>query len=100
MSHRSSWSRLEEEIDARRRRPTLRIAADQILPPTIVLLTDEPQACVRGKAVKRVFVLGFRCRDNKLLTHVEDHTEGICNVQQMRWALETFQAHLEAAQLA
>ena len=95
----ASWQAMEEWVDSRRCEPSFARAAAEILPLEYVLLTAEPTQCVQEGLLKRVFVLGYRCRDAQIVTHVQEHLDRSPDDVQIRYALEQFQARLQAAQL-
>lgn len=90
---------IEEWIDSRRFHPTLESAAERLLPPGMTLLTPRPRRSVMRGLVRRVFVLGFECSDNRVITHTEEHCDEIPEDAQLRWAISRFEEHLKAAEL-
>ena len=89
---------IEERIDANRWQPSFADAAEHLLPEGMKLIAKETQCVLRG-LVRRVFILGFTCRDQRMVTHVEEHCEELPPDTQLRWAIERFEAHLKAAEL-
>ena len=90
-----SW---EERFDLKRKRMTLRKAADHYLPEHMVLLTDEPVQAVFKGLVQRIFSLGFINEYAHLQFH---HAEYLLNVPediQLKWAIEEFQRAMQVAQ--
>jgi hypothetical protein len=90
---------MEERIDAKRWMPSLADAAPRLLPEGMMLLTPNPCQAVMDGLVRRIFILGFLCRDKRVVTHVEEHCEEIAADAQLRWAIERFENHLKAAEL-
>jgi hypothetical protein len=96
---RSDWQAMEERIDAQRWTPSLAVAAEHLLPEGMALLTATPQQAVLNGLVRRVFILGFICRDKRVVAHVEEHCDDVAPDTQLRWAIERFETHLKAAEL-
>jgi hypothetical protein len=96
---RSDWQSIEERIDAKRWTPSLADAAEHLLPAGMTLLTPSPCQAVLNGLVRRIFILGFHCRDKRVVTHVEEHCDGMAPDAQLRWAIERFESHLKAAEL-
>lgn len=90
---------MEERIDANRWQPSFADAAEHLLPRGMKLLTKDAQCVIRG-LVRRVFILGFVCRDQSMVCHMEEHCDGMPPDTQLRWAIEHFENHLKAAELA
>jgi hypothetical protein len=95
---RTNWKSIEERIDANRWQPSFADAAEHLLPEGMRLLAKDTQCVLRG-LVRRVFVLGFQCRDERVVMHVEEHCDGMSADSQLRWAIERFEQHLKAAEL-
>jgi hypothetical protein len=91
---------MEERIDAGRSCPSLEAAAEHLLPAGMRLLTPRPRQSVMRGLVRRVFVLSFECRDKRVVTHMEEHCDGVPAATQLRWAIERFETLLKAAELA
>ena len=96
---RASWQNFESTIDTRRKWGSLAQAAEKVLPDHMVLLTPTPRQTVKDGIVKRVFLLGFKCGDGRMLTHMEEHNDHVHDEPQLTFARDTFQSHLKAAQL-
>jgi hypothetical protein len=95
---RSDWQSIEERIDANRWLPSFDTAAEQLLPAGMKLLTKDAQCVIRG-LVRRVFILGFVCRDQNMVCHLEEHCHELPADAQLRWAIDRFESHLKAAEL-
>lgn len=96
---RTNWQSIEERIDANRWQPSFADAAQHLLPAGMTLLTAEPKQSVHRGLIRRVLVLAFQCRDRRVVTHVEEHCDGVPPDTQLRWAIERFEIQLRAAEL-